>query len=406
MVRNILIISSDFTGHGHKSITTSLCEEFDKHPGVKVHVIDGFSLGGNVSMRIGKMYGSVTRNAKDLWKLIWDISLKNPDLLCDMTEVIIKDSFLKILRQFTPDLILSVHPSFNGSIINILEKYNLNIPFVTLIADLISITPLWCDKRADYILCPTIESKEKCLEFGIPESKLKITGFPIRSRFFTPLESPVKSHDFSKRPIDFLIMSGGEGSGNMTKTARILLNNFDCRVKIIAGRNKLLKRKLENQLCEDYEDRVKVFGFIDNGQDVMRSSDIAFTRGSPNTLLEAVYCNVPIVVTGALPGQEERNPDYLLKYNLGTICKEPRRIRQVVEDLVSNNCEKLLDIKEAQAKYADPGIPEGIVNFILNIEAGDPEKIREIPDKKFINFNYQKINSLLPLKKLSSYRKR
>ena len=36
MVKNILIISSNYTGHGHKSITDSLQEKFSLHPDVNV----------------------------------------------------------------------------------------------------------------------------------------------------------------------------------------------------------------------------------------------------------------------------------------------------------------------------------------------------------------------------------
>jgi processive 1,2-diacylglycerol beta-glucosyltransferase len=45
MKKNILIISSEFTGHGHKSITDSLKEQFARYSDVNVYVVDGFSLG-------------------------------------------------------------------------------------------------------------------------------------------------------------------------------------------------------------------------------------------------------------------------------------------------------------------------------------------------------------------------
>ena len=40
------------------------------------------------------------------------------------------------------------------------------------------------------------------------------------------------------QPLKCLIMSGGEGVGNMKKIAENLLNHFDCTVKIVAGKNK------------------------------------------------------------------------------------------------------------------------------------------------------------------------
>jgi processive 1,2-diacylglycerol beta-glucosyltransferase len=368
MAKNILIISSNFTGHGHKSITEALCEQFSKLEGVNVHVIDGFSLGGNVLLRIGKLYGSVTRNAKELWKLLWEISLKRPSLINEFIEIIIRDSFLRLLKSVKPDLILSVHPNFNGCILNILEEFDIKIPFVTLLADLVSIAPLWSDPRADFIICPTQESKYKCMEFGVAEAKLKVIGFPIRAKFSEHIGNDDEDNSYDPaKPLECLIMSGGEGSGNMSRIARILLKNFNCRIRIIAGRNTVLKKRLERTLMEEYTDRVKVFGFLENIQEQMRKSDIAFTRGSPNTLLEAVMCNTPLIITGALPGQEEGNPGYMVKHNLGVVCNETRKLKGLVQDLLSNNADKLNRIKNSQREFRNPQIPMEIVQFLTSI---------------------------------------
>lgn len=385
MAKNILIISSNYTGHGHKSITDSLQEKFSLYPDVNIHVIDGFTLIGNLGLRIGKLYGSITRNAKEIWKMIWEISQKRPSIVNDFTEVAMRDNFIKLLRSVQPDLILSVHPNFNGSVLNILEEYNVKIPFVTLIADLVSITPLWSDPRVDYIICPTKESKYKCLEFGVSESKLKLIGFPVRQKFLEHLNNDTQERVYTRnRPLECLIMSGGEGSGNMSTIARILLKNFNCRVKIITGRNKILKRRLERTLYERFgTERVEVFGFTENVQDLMLSSDLAITRGSPNVMMEIVACNVPLIVTGNLPGQEEGNPGYLIKNNLGVVCKETRRLKSIVRELLLNNGSKLKQIQRSQKKYLNPNVAKEIVDFIVSVESSGEIKI---PDDNITRF--------------------
>ncbi len=373
MIKNIMIVSSDFTGHGHKSITDSLTEQLSRYPDVKIHVVDGFALAGNMGVKVGKLYGSVTRNAKEVWKFLWDISLKKPSLICELAELSIRDSFLEEFNRIKPDLILCVHPNFNGSILNILEKHKINTPFVTLIADLISIAPLWADKRADFTICPTKESKYKCLEFGVPESKLKIIGFPSREKFckhltddsFNAGQLPGRYPD---KPLECLIMSGGEGVGNMRRVAQILLANFNCNVSIIAGRNKLLRTRLETFLTEKYGGRVKVYGFVENVQDLMLASDITFARGSPNVMMEAVLCGTPLVITGALPGQEAGNPGYAEKYNLGVSCPDLRKLKGIVAELLENNGEGLASIREAQCRYRNPNIAKEIAEFILSVE--------------------------------------
>lgn len=374
MYNNLLIISSDITGHGHKSITESLIEQFKiNYPEVQVRVIEGFSLSGNLGLRAGKMYGSITRASKDAWKFIWDVSEKRPSLIIEMTELTIHERFEKLLNEMKPDAIITTHPNYNIAISNILARISSNIPLFAMIADPVTIGPFWCNSQARYSICPTEEAKDTCIRNGVPKERIKVFGFPVRQRFTRHLQDaenlsrnePADSMEIPSFPLRFMIMSGGEGSGNMSRFARILLKNFDCNVTLLCGRNKLLKRRLEHTLSEKYPGRVNILGFTENVQDIMLLTDIMFTRASPNTMLEAVMCNVPLVITGALPGQEEGNPGFALKYGLGVVCTEPAQLKNTVSDLIANDYKDLLDIKKSQRKYRNPNSARDIVNFIM-----------------------------------------
>ncbi len=365
MGKTILIISSDHTGHGHKSITESLCERVKAHLHANIHVTDGFSLGGPFLLTIGKSYGPITRNSKILWKMIWKLSAVRPSFINHFIEALIRDHFLKLLEEVQPDLILSVHPNFNGSILNILEKEKLNIPFITLIADLVNISPLWADNRANYIISPTIEAKNKCMEFGISEEKIKVFGFPVRSRFFRKKhhQRTIGQH---RQSLKCLIMSGGEGVGNMKKMAENLLRHFDCTVKIVAGKNEKLKRKLVKSLKAQYGDRVEVYGFTPNIQDLMLASDFAITRGSPNVMFEAFAANIPLIITGALPGQEEDNPAFAETFHLGVLCNNPNEVNQTIAELFENDGKKRIKMIISQREFMNANAAEDILQFILN----------------------------------------
>ncbi|HEY5585169.1 MAG TPA: glycosyltransferase [Ruminiclostridium sp.] len=367
-MKNVVIISSDYTGHGHKSISEALQEQFSMHDDVCINIIDGFELGGNMWIKVGKSYGLVTRNAKELWKLAWKISKRSPAFIYEFTELTIRENFIKLLRKLKPDLILSVHPVFNTPILNILNEYKINIPFATFVADLVSISPMWADKRADCIICPTEEAKQRCLGFGISEKSIKVLGFPVRSRFTQHIANKIPKDDYSlDRPLECLIMSGGEGSGDMSTVAKILLDDFNCNVRIMVGRNASMKEKLEKTLSQQYPGRVEVHGYITEIQDYMLKSDIAFTRGSPNVMMEAVACNVPLVITGALPGQEKENPDYAVDNKLGIFCKDFSTLSSAVSVLLSDNAKGLNEIKQAQRDYFDHESAKKIVEHSLSL---------------------------------------
>lgn len=374
MFKNVLIISSDVTGHGHKSITESIREQLGNYPGTTVRVVDGFALGGNLGLHVGKMYGSITRTSKDVWKRIWEITVKKPSLITELSELAIYDRFIKLLQEVQPDVIISTHPNYNASVTNILARINYPAPMIAIVADPVTISPLWCNPQADYTICPTEEAREVCIKSGVPEERIRMFGFPVRQRFAAHLsgldEASIHSVDTAtlpRYPIRFMIMSGGEGSGNMSRLARILLRNFDCNVKILCGRNKLMKKALEHTLAEKYKDRVEILGFTENVQDIMLSTDIMLTRASPNTMIEAVMCNVPLVITGALPGQEEGNPDFAVRHGLGVVCTDPKELKYVISGLLADNFSRLTEIKKSQAKYRNPFAARDITDFIMNL---------------------------------------
>lgn len=368
-MKNILIISSDYTGHGHKSISEALKEQFLLNDDVTLHIIDGFELGGNMWMKVGKSYGLVTRNAAQLWKLAWKISKTNPVFIQEFTELTIKNNFLKLLKRVNPDLILSVHPVFNTPVINILRSSKIDIPFAIFIADLVSISPLWADSRADCIICPTEEAKQKCLDFDVPERSIRVIGFPVRARFTEHVKkNPERNNAYSiERPLECLVMSGGEGSGDMSTISKVLLDNFNSNITIIAGRNATLKDKLEKTLSIEYPGRVRVLGYVTNIQDYMLGSDIAITRGSPNVMMECVACNVPIVITSALPGQEQENPSFAVKNKLGIYCPDIGKLAETISYLLSNDAYGLNEIKNTQRQFFDHDAAKKIVDCALDI---------------------------------------
>jgi UDP-N-acetylglucosamine:LPS N-acetylglucosamine transferase len=364
MTKKILVISSNNTGHGHKSIAESLKEKISVNTQIDIHVVDGFALGGTALLNIGKSYGPITRYSGQLWNAIWHFSAMNSFLVDKGIEMMIRNNFLALLNEVNPDLILSIHPNFNGSVINILRKENIHIPFGTLIADLVNIYPLWADPRADFILSPTDEAKKKCLEFGVPEEKINVVGFPVRERFHCHSEN----RDNRKSTINFLMMSGGEGVGNMSTIAEELLEHFDCTVSIIAGRNEHLKIELESSLKDRFGDRAQIYGFVKNIQDLMQAADIAITRGSPNVMFEAVATNLPIIITGALPGQEKDNPRFAEEHNLGVFCKNTEQLTSIIEELLANDGERLTSIMESQRNFTNEHAAEDILNFLLSKE--------------------------------------
>lgn len=367
----ILFITSNNTGHGHKSITEALYQQFEKlNPEIYVEEIDAFALGGVLTEKLADLYNKVAVNTPKLWGSIYKFGNKCTPFVNLIAECATGKNMIKSIKKIRPDLIVTVHPAFVSSILNLLEKHGLNIPVVVFIADLDNVSHLWADKRTLFTLCPTKESYNSMLELGIPKEKLKIFGFPTRDTFNHLSAENVDmslacSSDNSS--INFLIMNGSQGGNYSKEIAERLLENFNCNVTILAGRNEKLKKFLENRLISKYGNRVTVLGFTNNVKDYMMKSDILILRASPNVLMEAINLCKPIIITGAFAGQEEKNPQFVINNNLGVQCKDLNMLPQVVNDLMADDCKKLREIQKSQLEFRQPNAAGDIVKFIAGL---------------------------------------
>ncbi|NLG24142.1 MAG: glycosyltransferase [Clostridiales bacterium] len=363
-MKKLMILTSVYTGHGHKSISDSLAEAFQQYSDLQVDVAEAFLLIGEAGIRLSKMYGPMTRNARELWKLTYALSNRSDHLVSSTMSGLIHDRFMQKLSQSKPDMILTVHPMFNGSVLNILDYYGIDVPLIALQADIINIHRTWCDPRAHRTLCPTEEAYAASIAMDMPPERLVKCGFPTRAQFIRAAQTIERREYDGVRPLECLMMSGGEGSGNMQRYAVELLNRFNCNIDILCGRNAALRRALDRELTKKYGARVRVHGFVADVETYMMRSDLVIARGSPNSLMEAVVCNVPVLITGALPGQEADNPSLMERHHLGVMCPSPSAVKRVVSDLVADGGAQLKDIIRAQREYRNFDNAKNIADLV------------------------------------------
>ncbi|NLD59204.1 MAG: glycosyltransferase [Clostridiales bacterium] len=352
MKKKILLITTTHTGCGHKSISDSLMDWLKEMPEIQVVQIDGFEqLVSKHVKTIGDSYGVVTRHAKFLWKWTWDFGTRFNDAYCDLMSTWSEKRFLEIIEREKPDVVLTTHPMFNSSLLSVCERNGLKLPFVSVQADPVTVHPSWCDPRAALTICATDEAAQLTRRYGVPKERILKIGFPTRRRF-TDLAQKIDKLPYDpSRPARCLMMSGGEGSGMLGRYALALLSGTDAKLTIVCGRNKQLKKRLETLLKRKYGERVRILGFVTEIENLMLESDIMIARGSPNSFFEGIVMNVPLVITGALPGQEQGNPELVERYDLGVVCEGLRALPAVVRHLLADGGKELRRIQESQRRY-------------------------------------------------------
>lgn len=366
-MNKILFISSENTGGGHKSITEALSKQLLLlSPDIQFRVIDGFRLGNWLLRFPSRIYDTLAVELPSLWGFIYRLSNPFKEFVNRVVAKNIRKSLLKQINAFQPDLIVSVHEIFVGSVIRVLNRADMDIPVISLIADLDNVTNLWADKRVKYIICPSDEAKKSMLEEGIANDKLYLTGFPVRSEFCDlNLPEPLSWHDKRKKYISILLISGSQGSPQVLNIVKTLLKHENIHITIIAGHNTALKNFMEKHFSKYVGNRVTIYGFIKEIKERMMEADILILRASPNVLMEAVNLCKPVIITGALRGQEEKNPQFVLKNKLGFYCRGIRELPDMISKLLENDGERLIQTSKNQYRFRKPESARNITELLI-----------------------------------------
>ena len=150
---------------------------------------------------------------------------------------------------------------------------------------------------------------------GIAADEIHVTGIPIMPAFATPLSRAECAAELGLDPerTTILLMGGGAGLGGLDDVAaRLLALEGDFQLIALAGRNKDMLARLQ-ELARRHPRRLVAHGFTDRVERLMSASDVVITKPGGLTTSECLALGLPMIVHAPIPGQEERNCDYLLE---------------------------------------------------------------------------------------------
>ena len=150
---------------------------------------------------------------------------------------------------------------------------------------------------------------------GIPARHIEVTGIPIMPAFGQPLNRSVCAAEYGLDPTQptLLLMGGGAGVGSLETIAQRLMRLEQCfQLLVLAGRNQQVLASLQ-ALALEHPGRLFPQGFTEVVERLMVCADLLITKPGGLTTSECMAMGLPIIVNSPIPGQEERNADYLLE---------------------------------------------------------------------------------------------
>jgi len=197
------------------------------------------------------------------------------------------------------------------------ERFEIPVKTIGIVTDF-TIHPYWEDTNLDYYVTASEFLTHAGSKKGIPREKFKPFGIPIDPKF-----AETRTRQEACRILGIpekktlLVMSGSMGFGNVLDEIKALDKlELDFQIITVCGNNKKLKAQIDELQTQK---RIYNFGYVDNVDVLMDAADCIVTKPGGLTTSEALAKCLPMLMNNPVPGQEDRNVEFLL--NAGAAIK-------------------------------------------------------------------------------------
>ena len=165
-----------------------------------------------------------------------------------------------------------------------------------------------------------------------------------------------------------LVMGGSMGYGNMDELVRridALDAERDFQIIAVAGRNAQMKASLD-RLAEKSRHRVLATGFVNYVSTLMDAADCIITKPGGLTTSESLAKNLPMIIVNPIPGQEERNTEFLLNNGCAMATSKTVPLEECIYQLLLSDV-RLEAMRACIRSVAKPDSAGELSRFLLNL---------------------------------------
>ncbi|WP_240162486.1 glycosyltransferase [Glaciimonas sp. PAMC28666] len=223
------------------------------------------------------------------------------------------------VNHYAPDAIICTHFLPAEMLSREISNQRLACPVWVQVTDF-DLHSMWLQPQMKGYFAASEEIAFRMRAKAIPATSIYVTGIPVMPAFSQELRRATCAARFGLDPLRpiVLLMSGGAGIGELDKTVESLLaikgNGLerDFQLVALAGKNIELLNSLQ-QIAARHPQRLKACGFSHEVEKLMACADLVITKPGGLTTSECLAIGVPMIIHSPIPGQEERNADYLLE---------------------------------------------------------------------------------------------
>ncbi len=313
-----LLVWTAATGGGHRGVATAIVEaalRSGARPGT-IRTSEPLERASPALRRVLAAYGPLVRHAPLAWGGLFHLTQAAP--LGRAVAVALERLLLPALRaelvQGRPRAVLILHPLLVGPAVAARRSLPRGIappPLVVLVTDLAGGHRSWIDPGVDWTLTASAAATRWAQGSGTPPDRTVEVGLPVHPDLAGPAPGTRARRALRRAlgldPDRFLVLitGGAEGAGPMAAAAsRLLRSGLPIQLAVVCGRNRRLAARLRRWAAPL---PIRVAGLVDDMPRWLQAADLVVGKAGPSSVAEAAAAGLPLLVTGALAGQERPN---------------------------------------------------------------------------------------------------
>ena len=359
-------------GGGHHQTARAMTDFFAEYENVETKIIDVAENVNNVLKElISKGYILSTTLMPRAYSAIYDMldaKTSDDDELTRYNKLI-ADAFKKRLKksldEFRPDVIVSTHVWATIVLNRIAKRHKIDAPIISIVTDY-TVHPFWEQAKSDYYIVPSeLLSYQAIKKLGKDKVIIPL-GIPISPKFSQRREKVEarKALGIDNR-FTVLVMMGSMGYGSAAKDIIKQLDKLpdDFQIIAVCGKNKKLKSSISKLKLHR---KLIALGYINNVDEYMDCCDCVITKPGGLTTSEALAKNLPLILANPIPGQENRNQEFMQNHGLAISLSDTFPADEAIYTLM--NYPHISQNLTANAKkLAKPDAAKKLGEFIIDI---------------------------------------
>jgi processive 1,2-diacylglycerol beta-glucosyltransferase len=321
----------------------------------------------------GQQYIKLVEKMPQLWAYLYSTSDRpsRDTLLGKLKRAAEKLNTRKLLAEIErlgPDAILCTH-FLPAELLSRRKARGVKLPPLWVQVTDYDVHALWVHPHVDGYCVASDEVAFRLADRGIPRDRITVTGIPVMPQFSEPLDRATCAREIGVSPAGFtvLMMAGGAGVGGLDQLAeRLLRLPDDVQLIALAGRNDDLLKRLK-KLAAAHPGRLFPLGFTTTVERVMTASDLVITKPGGLSVSECLAKGKPMLLVSPIPGQEERNADYLLEAGAAIKAVDAATLEFKLASLLADRAAggtRLRSMSDAAHRIARPRAAADVVALI------------------------------------------